>query len=39
MKVVIDVPKKNEKQKELLREFAEISGDEACEQRKNFSKR
>jgi molecular chaperone DnaJ len=37
VKVVIDVPKKlNEKQKELLREFAEISGDEACEQRKNF---
>jgi len=37
VKVEIDVPKKlNERQKELLREFAEISGDEACEKRKNF---
>ena len=37
VKVEIDVPKKlNEKQKELLREFAEISGDEACEKRKSF---
>lgn len=37
VKVEIDVPKKlNENQKEVLREFAEISGDEACEKRKNF---
>lgn len=37
VKVEIDVPKKlNEKQKELLREFAEISGDDACEKRKSF---
>ncbi|MGI6669106.1 MAG: molecular chaperone DnaJ [Acetivibrionales bacterium] len=37
VKVEIDVPKKlNEKQKQLLREFAEISGEEVYEQRKNF---
>ncbi|HEX2924989.1 MAG TPA: molecular chaperone DnaJ [Ruminiclostridium sp.] len=37
VKVNIDVPKKlNEKQKALLREFAEISGDESHEQRKGF---
>ena len=37
VKVDIDVPKKlNEKQKELLREFADISGDDACEKRKSF---
>ncbi len=37
VKVEIDVPKKlNEKQKELLRQYAEISGDEACEKRKSF---
>lgn len=37
VKVNIEVPKKlNEKQKALLREFAEISGDEAGEQRKGF---
>ena len=31
------MPKKlNEKQKELLREFADISGDDACEKRKSF---
>ena len=37
VKVEIDVPKKlNEKQKELLREYAEISGDETCENRKSF---
>lgn len=37
VKVEIDVPKKlNDKQKELLREYAEISGDETCENRKSF---
>lgn len=37
VKVEIDVPKKlNDKQKELLREYAEISGDESCENRKSF---
>lgn len=37
VKVEIDVPKKlNEKQKELLRQFAEISGDDVYEQRKGF---
>jgi molecular chaperone DnaJ len=37
VKVEIDVPKKlNEKQKELLRQFAEISGEDDYEQRKNF---
>jgi len=37
VKVNIDVPKKlNEKQKALLREFAELSGDEVHEQRKGF---
>jgi len=37
VKVEIDVPKKlNEKQKELLREFAEISGEDAYEKRKSF---
>ena len=37
VKVEIDVPKKlNEKQKELLRQFAEISGDEVYEHRKGF---
>lgn len=37
VKVEIDVPKRlNEKQKELLREFAEISGEDGYEQRKNF---
>lgn len=37
VKVGIEVPKKlNEKQKELLRQFAEISGDETHEQRKGF---
>ncbi len=37
VKVYIDVPKKlNEKQKALLREFAEISGEENYEQRKSF---
>lgn len=37
VKVNIEVPKKlSEKQKELLREFAEISGDETHEQRKGF---
>ena len=37
VKVEIDVPKKlNEKQKELLKQFAEISGDDVYEQRKGF---
>jgi len=37
VKVEIDVPKKlNDKQKELLRQFADISGDDVYEQRKGF---
>lgn len=37
VKVEIEVPKKlNEKQKELLKEFAALSGDEVYEQRKGF---
>lgn len=37
LKVNVEVPKKlNEKQKELLREFADLSGDEFYEQRKSF---
>ncbi len=37
VKVEIDVPKKlNEKQKTILREFADISGDEVYEKRKGF---
>lgn len=37
VKVHVEVPKKlNEKQKALLREFAELSGDEVYEQRKSF---
>ncbi len=37
VKVNIDVPKKlNEKQKAILKEFAELSGDEVHEQRKGF---
>lgn len=37
VKVEIDVPKKlNDKQKALLKEFADISGDEVYERRKNF---
>ncbi len=37
VKVEIDVPKKlNEKQKEMLRNFAEISGDDVYEKRKGF---
>ena len=37
VKVEVEVPKKlNEKQKELLRQFAEISGEELYEQRKGF---
>lgn len=37
VKVVIQVPKKlNEKQKELLREFAEVSGDDLNESKKGF---
>ncbi len=37
IKVNIEVPKKlNEKQKTILREFAEISGDEVHEQRRGF---
>lgn len=37
VKVNIDVPKKlNDRQKALLREFAEISGDDAGDQRKGF---
>lgn len=37
VKVEIDVPKKlNEKQKEFLKGFAEISGDDAHDQRKGF---
>ena len=36
-KVNIEVPKRlNEKQKELLREFAAISGDDVYEQRRTF---
>jgi molecular chaperone DnaJ len=37
VKVNVEVPKKlNEKQKSILREFAEVSGDESHEQRKSF---
>lgn len=37
IKVVVEVPKKlNEKQKELLRQFAELSGNEVQEQGKGF---
>ncbi|NLL05141.1 MAG: molecular chaperone DnaJ [Clostridiaceae bacterium] len=37
VKVQVEVPKKlNEKQKAILREFAEVSGDEVHEQRKTF---
>ncbi len=37
VKIIVDVPKKlNEKQKQLLREFAEISSDDMHEQRKSF---
>lgn len=37
VKVSVEVPKKlNEKQKELLRQFADVSGDEVHEQRKGF---
>lgn len=37
VKVVVEVPKKlNEKQKSVLREFAELSGDDVYEQRKGF---
>lgn len=37
VKVVVEVPRKlNEKQKEILREFAELSGDDYHEQRKSF---
>jgi len=37
VKVQVEVPKKlNEKQKAILREFAELSGDEVHEQRKSF---
>ncbi len=37
VKVSVEVPKKlNEKQKTILREFAELSGDEYHEQRKSF---
>ncbi len=37
VKVHVEVPKKlNDKQKEILREFAQISGDEHHEQRKGF---
>lgn len=37
VKVNIDVPKKlNEKQKSILKEFADLSGDEVHEQRKTF---
>lgn len=37
IKVNIEVPKKlNEKQKAILKEFAEVSGDEVHEQRKSF---
>ena len=37
IKINVDVPTKlSDKQKELLREFAEISGDEVFEQRKGF---
>ena len=37
VKVTVEVPKKlNEKQKEILREFAELSGDDVHEQRKSF---
>lgn len=37
VKVVVEVPKKlNEKQRTLLKEFSELSGDEVHEQRKGF---
>jgi molecular chaperone DnaJ len=37
LKVDVEVPKKlNEKQKEILKSFAEVSGDEVHEQRKGF---
>jgi len=37
VKVMVEVPKKlNERQKSILREFAELSGDEVHEQRKGF---
>lgn len=37
VKVVVEVPKKlNEKQKAVLKEFAELSGDDVHEQRKGF---
>ncbi len=37
LRVNVEVPQKlNEKQKEILREFAELSGDEVHEQRKGF---
>lgn len=37
IKVIVEVPKKlNEKQKELLRQFAEICGEDVNEQRKSF---
>ncbi len=40
VKVNIEVPKKlNEKQKSIIRSFAEASGDEVHEQRKNFIKK
>ncbi len=36
-RVIVEVPKKlNQKQKDLLRQFAEISGDEVLEQKKGF---
>lgn len=36
-RVIVEVPKKlNQKQKDLLRQFAEISGDEGLEQKKGF---
>jgi molecular chaperone DnaJ len=37
VKINIEVPKKlNEKQKSILRDFAEVSGDDVHEQRKGF---
>lgn len=37
VKVIVEVPKKlNDKQKEMLREFADVSGDDTHEQRKGF---
>jgi molecular chaperone DnaJ len=37
VKTVVEVPKRlNEKQKRLLRDFAEIGGDEIYDQRKGF---